>query len=161
MEQWFHLADTTSDEQLIYAIATRECAHFDVPAINKSVYFDYLCTTFMTNTWCLLQGTGTREDEYWTKTVKIDFSSRLEQNNVRFTQLTWCSRGSTEVVRSTWHIIANTTKPIDMAVHTYSVSLCKITCVSFEGPKQQKKFRRLMLRRIKWNDETAGMKDDG
>ncbi|KAK2194112.1 hypothetical protein NP493_2g07042 [Ridgeia piscesae] len=28
------------------------------------------------------------------------------------------------------------------------------------GPKQQKKFRRLMLKRIKWNDESAGAKDD-
>lgn len=44
---------------------------------------------------------------------------------------------------------------------TFLSSLCNSLKILVPGPKAQKKFKRLMLHRIKWDEQTSNTKGDG
>lgn len=50
---------------------------------------------------------------------------------------------------------------IRQAQRAFLSSLCNSLKILFPGPKAQKKFKRLMLHRIKWDEQTSNTKGDG
>lgn len=48
-----------------------------------------------------------------------------------------------------------------LSTSSSSTILAKFSFSLFPGPKAQKKFKRLMLHRIKWDEQTSNTKGDG